>query len=98
VDAARAGILDHLARLVDTAPSEAELDRARRHLIGNFAIDQQRSAARAAHIALDSLYGLGPEAHREHPARVASITRDDVLRVAQRFFRLDAYTLALVRP
>jgi len=61
-------------------------------------INQQRSAARAAHISLDSLYGLGPEAHREYTEQVAAITRDDVLRIARRFFRLDAYTIALVRP
>ena len=98
VDVARAGILDHLKRLVDEAPSEDELDRARRNLIGNFVINQQRSAARAAHISLDSLYGLGPEAHREYTEQVGAITRDDVLRIARRFFRLDAYTIALVRP
>ena len=98
VDVARAGILDHLKRLVDEAPSEEELDRARRNLIGNFVINQQRSAARAAHISLDSLYGLGPEAHREYTEQVAAITRDDVLRIARRFFRLDAYTIAMVRP
>jgi zinc protease len=98
VDAARGGILEHLTRLVDSPPSEAELDRARRNLIGNFAIDQQRSSARAAHIALDALYGLGPGAHRRYPEEIAAITREDVLRVARRFFRLDAYTLAMIRP
>jgi len=98
VEVARAGILDHLQRLVDEPPGEEELDRARRNLIGNYAIDQQRSAARAAHTALDALYGLGPDAHRAYPEQIAAITRDDVLRIARRFFRLDAYTLALVRP
>ena len=98
VDVARAGILDHLQRLVDEAPSEDELDRARRNLIGNFAINQQRSAARAGHIALDTLYGLGPASHRDYPDQIAAITREDVLRIARQFFRLDAYTIALVRP
>ena len=61
-----------------------------------FAVEQHRSAARAAHLALDGLYDLGPEAHLDYAQRVERVTKDDVLRVAQRVLRLDAYTLALV--
>jgi len=98
VDEARSGIFEHLEALVDAPPGEDELARTRRNLVGNFAIDQQRSAARAAHIALDDLYGLGPTAHLGYPKRVAAIDRDDVLRVARRILRLDAYTEALICP
>lgn len=98
LEAARAGIFDHLKRLIDEAPDELELTHARRHMIGNHAIDQQRSATRAAHMALDSLYGLGPDAQRAYPAQIAAISREDVLRVARRFFRLDACTIATVCP
>ncbi len=98
VDEARSGIFEHLEALVDAPPGEDELARTRRNLVGNFAIDQQRSAARAAHIALDDLYGLGPTAHLGYPKRVAAIERDDVLRVARRILRLDAYTEALICP
>jgi zinc protease len=95
---ARSGIFEHLDRLVQEAPKEDELEHTRRHLIGNFAIDQQRGAARAAHMALDSLYGLGPQANHDYARRIAAVTRDDVLRVSQRIIRLDAYAEALVRP
>jgi zinc protease len=98
LDAARSGILDHLKRLIDAAPDELEVEHARRHMIGNHAIDQQRNATRAAHMALDSLYGLGPDAQRSYPAQIAAISREDVLRVARRFFRLDACTIATVCP
>jgi zinc protease len=98
VDEAKTGILEQLEKLVCEPPDERELEHTKRNLTGNFAIDQQRSAARAAYIALDGLYGLGPAAHREYPDRVSAVTREDVLRVAQRIVRLDAYTLALVRP
>ncbi|MBW2229301.1 MAG: insulinase family protein [Deltaproteobacteria bacterium] len=98
VDSARRGILEQLERLVQDPPGEDELARTKRNLTGNFVIDQQRSAARAAHIALDGLYGLGPRAHRLYPEQIESIRCDDVIRVARRIIRLDAYTLALVGP
>jgi len=98
VDEARAGILEELERLVQGRSPEDELDRARRYLTGNFAIDEQRNAAHAAHIALDALYGLGPDAAEHYAERIAAVSADHVLRVAQRVLRLDAYTLALVRP
>jgi zinc protease len=98
VEEARRGIFEHLDRLVQEAPDEDELEHTRRHLIGNFAIDQQRNASRAAHMALDGLYGLGPDAHLDCARRIAAVTREDVLRVARRIVRLDAYTQALVTP
>ena len=98
LDEARQGLLDELKRVVDAEPGSDELERAKRYLIGNFAIDQQRNAVHAAHVALDSLYGLGPAAYRELPERVAAIDREAVLRVARRVIDLDAYTLAVVKP
>ncbi len=66
--------------------------------MGNFAIDQQRNAVHAAQIALNDRYGLGPEAHTSYPEQIAAVGAKDVLRVARRILRLDAYTEAVVRP
>jgi len=98
LEEARAGLLHELERLIEKEPPAEEVARARRHLAGNFAIDQQRNAVHAARIAHDSLYGLGPEAHCDYPARIAAVEPADVLRVAQRIVQLDAYTEALIRP
>ncbi len=98
LDRARRGLLAELARLLESPPEEAELERARRFLIGNFAIDEQRSAVHAAHAALDALYGLGPDASRRFAERIAAVAKDDALRVARRVIRLDAYTEACIHP
>jgi zinc protease len=95
---ARRGIFEEIDRLVSQAPSSDELERAIRFGIGSFAIDSQRSHARAAHIALDSIYGLGPDHADEYPRRIAAIRPADVLRVAQRIFRTDACTISAVHP
>jgi zinc protease len=91
-------MLEELARITESPPSEEELLRAQRYLVGSFAIEQQRSAVRALHVALDARYGLGPDADRGYPDRIQRITREDVLRVARRIIDLEAYTLAAIRP
>jgi len=98
LEEARAGLLRELERLVEKEPPTDEVARAKRHLSGSFAIDQQRNAVHAARIAHDSLYGHGPDHHRRYPARITAVTPGDVLRVAQRIVRLDAYTEAVIRP
>jgi zinc protease len=98
LDQARRGLVAELEGLLESPPEEAELDRARRFLIGNFAIDEQRNAVHAAHLSLDALYGLGPDCGRHYPERIASVSKDDVLRVARRVIRLDAYTEACIHP
>ena len=98
LDRARAGIFEEIERLTNDAPDAEELARAVRFGTGNFVIDAQRSHARAANMALDSLYGLGPDHSDDHPARIAAVTPEDVLRVAQRIFRTDACTICAVHP
>ncbi len=95
---ARRGLLEELQRVVDGPPDPADLERAKRYLIGNFAIDQQRNATHAALVSLDALYGLGPDAYRTYPDHVESVTSEEVLRVARRVIDLNAYTQAQVRP
>ncbi len=98
LDEAKSGMLEELEKLIQERPSESELTRARRYLVGNFAIGQQRNSVHATQIALNSLYGLGAEADQKFPEQVMAIGADDVLRVAQRIIRMDAYTLALIHP
>jgi len=98
LDAARAGLMAELDKLIQAPASAGEIDRAKRYLIGNHAIGQQRNSVQAAHAALDGRYGLGPDAMRHYTERIAAVTADDLLRSAQRVIDLDAYTLAVIRP
>ena len=84
--------------LVDEPPPDAELDATRRHLIGNFAIDRQRNAVHAAQVSLDSLYGLGATASARYPDEIAAVSKEDVLRVAQRIVDLEKYVESVIRP
>jgi zinc protease len=94
---ARRGLLEQLEAARQAPPEPAELERARRYLVGSFAIDQQRAAVRASHLALDPLYALPPDADRRYAERVRAVTRDDVLRVARRILQLELATTAVIR-
>jgi zinc protease len=98
LEEARRGLTEQIDAILASAPAEAELDRARRYLVGNFAIDQQRAAIRASHLSLDALYGLGPDNDRGYAERVRAVSREDVLRMARRIFRVEHATTAVIRP
>jgi len=93
---ARRGVLEQLDAVLSAPPGEDELERARRYLIGSFAIDQQRAAVRASHVSLDSLYGLGPDADRRYVERIRAVTPADAHRVARRLLRPDLATTAII--
>ena len=98
IEPARVGILRELERLTSEPPADDELSRAKRYLVGSFAIDSQRNSSHAAHMSLDGLYGLGAANRQKYPEQIGAITKEEVLRVAQKILNLDAYTLALVHP
>ena len=98
LDEARTGVLEELERLLQGPPGADELERARRYLTGNFAIDQQRNAVHAAQVSLNALYGLGADASDRYTAQVEAVGAEEVLRVARRILDLSAYTEAVVRP
>ena len=98
LDRARTGIFEEIDRLTRETPDRESLERAIRYGVGSFSINSQRNHSRAAHIALDSIYGLGADFTEDYPSALHRVTPDDVLRVARRVFRTDAYTTCAVHP
>lgn len=98
LEQAKRGLLEELERIVSSPPMEDELRRAQCYLAGNFLIDLQRASTRAAHAAQDALFGLGADAHLRYADEIHAVTKEAVLRVAQRVIDLRAYVLAAVRP
>lgn len=97
-EAAEAGMQIELRKLLDAPVTQAELDRARAHLVGTHEIGLQRNAARAAMLALDTAYGLGLDNFEHYDERIEAVTADDVLRVARRIIQLDRPVVSVVGP
>jgi zinc protease len=98
VEAALEGIRVELARVRDEPVPEAELSRARQHLIGTHEIGLQRNGSRAALLALDACYGLGQENFLHYAERVAAVTAEDVRAVARQLIDFERAALAIVGP
>jgi zinc protease len=78
--------------------TEDEVERAKRYLVGNFEIGLQTNGAQASVISLDELYGTGYDHYQKYPQEIQMVSKEDVHRVAQKYFNFEAYVLAVIRP
>ncbi len=97
-DRAHRGILEVVSRLLQDGVDDAELDRAKRYLVGSYEIDLQRSAALCANLAFNELYGLGHDSYQKYAARIDAITREEILEAARRYLDPRVYVLAGLGP
>ena len=91
-------VLTELKKVKEEGLTEEEVERAKKYLIGNFEIGLQTNGAQANQMSLDELYGLGFDHYQTYPQEIQKVTREDVNRVAQKYFNLEAYAIAIVRP
>jgi len=94
---ARQGLLREFEKLTRELVSEEELQRAVTYTIGTHLIGLERVAAQMAQYAHADLLGRGPDEIEVYQHRIASVTREDILRVAQTYFQLDNYFEGVVR-
>ncbi|MFB3885001.1 MAG: M16 family metallopeptidase [Thermodesulfobacteriota bacterium] len=92
------GVLGELRKIREEGLTEDEVERAKRYLIGNFEIGLQTNNAQANEMSLDELYGSGFDYYQRYPEEIEKVSREDIHRVAQKYFNLEAYTLAVIRP
>jgi zinc protease len=98
LDTAIQGVLRELRRVKEEGLTEDEVERAKRYLIGNFEIGLQTNGAQANHMSLDELYGMGFDHYQKYPQEIQKVSKEEVHRVAQKYFNLEAYALAIIRP
>ena len=91
-------VLEELRRVKGEGLSEDEVERAKRYLVGNFEIGLQTNGAQANQISLDELYGLGFDHYQKYPQEIEKVSKDDVNRVVKKYFNLEAYAVAIIRP
>jgi len=98
LDTAIQGVLRELRKVKEEGLTEDEVERAKRYLIGNFEIGLQTNGSQANTMSLDELYGMGFDHYQKYPEEIQKVTKEDVHRVAQKYFNLEAYALAIIRP
>ena len=92
------GIEDELGKIANAPVPKAELERAKRYLVGAHEISLQRRAALASTLAFHECYGLGWDEYRRYAPGVLAVTAADVQRVARRFLDPARAIIATVKP
>jgi zinc protease len=94
----KTALLDEVRKLASDGLSDRELARAKKKLIGSQQIAHQSNDIFGYQCALDELYGLGFDHYKALEGEVESVTLEEIKRVAAKYFRDQAYVLAIVRP
>lgn len=97
-DTAVKGIKKELERISNELVSKDEIERAQQYIVGTYELDQQKNSALASSHAFNELYGLGVAELERYPQKILKITREDVLKVAQKYINLGAYVLSVIKP
>jgi len=98
VKGALAGIREQLDLTMQGPLAQADLDRAKRYLVGSHAIGLQKNSARAALIAYDDAYGVGADAYLRYQERIEAVTAEEVLQAARRVLAPARGALAVLGP
>jgi zinc protease len=93
---ARDALVEEIRRVMVEPPTETELRDARQFVRGDYLLRLERNEDRARFFGSCEALGLGPEYGRAFLDAVASVTGEDVTRVAEASFRVEPVIGAVV--
>jgi zinc protease len=79
-------IEDEIRKLADEGPSEDELDKAKKYLIGSYALRFDTSTKIAGQLTHLQLEGFGVDYLDARNGLIAAVTRDETIRAGRRLF------------
>jgi len=89
-------VLQQMRDIQNAAVTEAELDGAKKFLVGSFPLKIDRQSAIASFLLQIELYGLGLDYADKYPGLIQAVSKADVQRVAREYLHPDAYILVAV--
>lgn len=98
VPTALAGIKDELQKICRDGVTDEELKRTKNYLVGTYELDLQKNSTLAQSYAFNELYGLGFREVARYPEKILKVTREEVLKAAQKYIDLERYVLSVIRP
>ena len=88
--------LQQMERIRKELVSEKELEGAKKYLIGSFPMRLDTQGKLANFLTQVEYYGLGLDYPERYPFLIQSITREEVLRVAEKYLHPENYVLVIV--
>ncbi len=98
LDTALAGIKAELRKVCEEPIPEAEIERSKRFIIGNYILDLQRNASVASLLAMQEIYHMPKGELHRFIDQIEKVTQQDILRVAKKYLRPAHSVLSVIRP
>lgn len=98
VQHAHQAMLDEVKRLQDERVPEDELEDSKRYLTGSVPLQLETNDGVASLLADIEWHQLGLDYLERYPAIINSLTAEQVQRVAQKYFDVNSYVMALAGP
>jgi predicted Zn-dependent peptidase len=89
-------IVYEMNRMATTSPTDEELSRAKRFLLGIEALLLQLRSESASEIAELWVHGLGPDAISTYNRKISATTKEDVDNAARKYFPASRMTIVAV--
>lgn len=89
-------LMRELKRIRDEKVEQEEFDRAKRTIVGSFALQLESPNALLNNIITQKIYGLPADYWDKYPQKIATITQDDVQRVARKYLDLNRLQVVAV--
>lgn len=96
-DAAIAGLTREMQKVADDGVSDQEVQDAIKSIAGSYVIGLQTPDAQAHIMATSERFGLGYDDYLHVVQRIRSVTREDVQRLAKKYFDLHKSTLSVIK-
>ncbi len=91
-------LMNEVRRIINEPVTEEELQSAKDYLTGSFVFSFESSGQIARFLVHAEVYGLGFDYIEKYPEYIASVTVEDIERVARKYLESENYTLVVVGP
>jgi zinc protease len=89
-------ILQQLREIQEKPVSDAELEGAKKFLVGSFPLAIERQSAIASFMIQIEFYELGLDYAEQYPKLIRAVTKDDVMAVAKKYLHPDSMIVVAV--
>jgi zinc protease len=89
-------VLAQMRRIQESQVSDAELESAKKFLIGSFPLKLDTQNSIVSFLLQVQIYGLGLDYIDRYPGYIRAVTREDVQKMARQYLHPDSYILVAV--
>jgi zinc protease len=89
-------ILEQMKRIQESPVSDAEMESAKKYLIGSFPLKLDTQNSIVQFLLQEQFYGLGLDYIDKYPGYIKAVTKDDVQKVARQYLHPNNYLLVAV--